>query len=58
MIGISFVNPQFLWLLLLIPLTIGLALLGKRAFSRARLWGGLALRVFILLMIILALSGI
>lgn len=58
MVGISFIYPQFLWLLLLIPLTIALALLGRRALSRIRLWGGLALRVFLLLLIIFALSGI
>lgn len=57
MIGFSFVYPQYLWLLLLIPLTAGLALLGRRALSRARFWGGLALRILLLLLIILALSG-
>jgi hypothetical protein len=57
MIGFSFVYPQCLWLLLLIPLTAGLALLGRRALSRARFWGGLALRILLLLLIILALSG-
>ncbi len=58
MIGISFIYPQYLWLLLLIPITAGLALIGRRALSRARLWGGLALRVFLLLLVILALAGI
>ncbi len=58
MIGISFVYPQFLWLLILIPVTGGLALVGRRALSRARLWSGLALRTFLLLLIILALAGI
>jgi Ca-activated chloride channel homolog len=58
MIGISFVYPQFLWLLLLIPLTAALALIGRRAFSTARLWGGLALRSLLLAFIILALAGI
>ena len=57
MIGFSFVYPQYLWLLLLIPLTAGLALFGRRALSQARFWGGLALRVLLLLLIILALSG-
>lgn len=56
--GLSFVYPQSLWLLLLIPLTVGLGLLGRRALSRARLWGGLALRALLLLLIVLALSGI
>jgi uncharacterized membrane protein/Mg-chelatase subunit ChlD len=58
MIGISFVYPQFLWLLLLIPLTGALALIGRRALSPARLWGGLALRSVLLALIVLALSGI
>jgi Mg-chelatase subunit ChlD/uncharacterized membrane protein len=58
MIGINFVYPQYLWLLALIPITAGLALLGRRALSRVRLWGGLALRSFLLLFIVLALAGI
>lgn len=58
MTGISFIYPQYLWLLLLLPITAALALLGRRALSRVRLWGGLALRLFVLLMIILALAGI
>jgi Mg-chelatase subunit ChlD len=58
MIGISFVYPQYLWLLLLIPATAGLALVGRRALNRVRLWGGLALRVLLLLLVILALAGI
>lgn len=58
MIGISFIYPQSLWLLLLIPLTVILGLIGRRAYSRARLWGGLALRAFLLLLIVLALAGI
>lgn len=58
MIGLSFIYPQFLWLLLLIPLTIGLGLLGRRSSNRLRLWVGLALRSLLLLLIILALSGL
>ena len=58
MVGISFVYPQYLWLLLLIPITVGLALLGRRAFSKWRLWGGLALRTILLLSIVFALAGI
>lgn len=56
--SLSFIYPQFLWLLLLIPITIGLALLGRRGVNRVRLWGGLALRSLVLLMLILALAGI
>lgn len=58
MIGISFIYPQFLWLLLLIPATAALALLGRRALDRRRMWTGLALRIIVLLMIVLALAGI
>lgn len=58
MIGFSFVYPQYLWLLFLIPLTIGLAWYGRRAPNRARFWGGLALRSLLLLLIIFALSGV
>jgi len=58
MIGISFVYPLYLWLLLLIPLTILLAFYGKRSTSRLRFWGGLGLRVFLLTLIIFALAGI
>jgi uncharacterized membrane protein len=58
MTGIEFIYPQYLWLLLLIPLTVGLALLGRRGMGRARAVAGLALRVLLLLLMILALSGI
>lgn len=56
--SVSFVYPQYLWLLLLVPLTVTLALLGRRALSRVRFWGGLALRSFLLSLIVLALAGI
>jgi uncharacterized membrane protein/Mg-chelatase subunit ChlD len=55
---VSFVYPKLLWLLLLVPLTVGLALLGRRRPTRARFWGGLALRVLLLTLVILALAGI
>ena len=58
MIGIAFVYPPFLWLLLLIPLTVALAAVGRRTLQRARLWGSLALRILLLLLLILALAGI
>src|SRR5512133_2221862 len=58
MIGISFIYPHYLWLLLLIPLTAGLALFGRRALSHLRLWGGLALRILLLLLIIFSLAGV
>ena len=55
---IDFIYPYALWLLLLIPLTVGLALLGPRRPTRLRFWGGLALRTVLLLLIVLALAGI
>ena len=59
----SFIYPNLLWLLLLVPLTAALALLGRRrpasARSRAgRFWAGLALRVLLLTAVILALAGL
>jgi Mg-chelatase subunit ChlD/uncharacterized membrane protein len=56
--NLSFVYPTALWLLLLVPLTAGLALLGPRRPTPARFWGGLALRIFLLTLVVLALSGI
>ena len=55
---ISFVYPRILWFLLLVPLTVSLALLGRRRPTRARFWGGLALRVLLLALVVLALGGI
>ena len=56
--NISFIYPNTLWLLLLLPLIIGLALLGRRRPTRARFWGGLALRTLLLTLLVLALAGI
>jgi Mg-chelatase subunit ChlD len=56
--SVAFVYPQYLWLLLLIPLTIGLALLGRRGSTRLRAWLGLSLRGLLLALIVLALAGI
>lgn len=56
--AITFLYPWALWLLLLIPLTIILALSGPRRPTAVRFWGGLALRVFLLLLIVAALAGI
>lgn len=58
MTGISFIYPHYLWLLILVPLTVVLALLGRRTTSRSRFALGLGLRTFLLLVIILALAGI
>lgn len=54
----SFVNPVYLWLMLLIPLTLGLALAGRRGLSPGRFWAGLAVRCVLLALIVLALAGI
>jgi len=56
--SVAFVYPQYLGLLLLIPLTIGLALLGRRGSTRLRAWLGLSLRGLLLALIVLALAGI
>ncbi|RPI21159.1 MAG: hypothetical protein EHM70_25520, partial [Chloroflexota bacterium] len=56
--NITFIYPTTLWLLILVPLTILLALMGPRRPTKARFWGGLVLRIFLLTAIILALAGI
>ena len=56
--SLSFIYPTYLWLLLLVPLTIALALVGRRGPTRGRFWGGLALRTFLLASIVLALAGV
>jgi Mg-chelatase subunit ChlD len=55
---VSFIYPAFLWLLLLIPITIGLGVVGKRNWSKTRLWLGLGLRSLLLALIVLALAGL
>lgn len=62
--SISFIYPSYLWLLLLLPLTVFLGVLGRRDWqseyrsTRIRFWSGLALRCTLLLLIICALAGI
>jgi Mg-chelatase subunit ChlD len=53
----AFVNPDVLCLLLLVPLLIALALVGRRGPTRLRFWSGLALRALLLSLLILALAG-
>jgi len=55
---LSFVNPIYMWLMLLVPLTLGLALAGRRGLSPGRFWAGLALRSILLTLIVLALAGL
>jgi uncharacterized membrane protein/Mg-chelatase subunit ChlD len=58
LMSISFIYPASLWLLLLVPLTALLAWFGPRRPTRARFWGGLALRAFLLTLVVLALAGV
>ncbi len=55
--SLSFIYPEALYLLLALPLVVGLALLGWRRSSKARYWGSVTLRVLILLLLVLALAG-
>ena len=54
---LTFIHPDALWLLLLIPLLLGLALAVPRRIAKARFWSSLALRTAIFLSLILALAG-
>ncbi len=56
--SLSFIYPETLYLLLALPLVVGLALLGRRRPTRVRFWGGLILRALLLTLIVLALAGI
>ncbi|MEZ4640071.1 MAG: hypothetical protein R2856_34795 [Caldilineaceae bacterium] len=56
--SLTFIYPTALWLLLLVPAMIGLALLGDRRPTRARFWSGLALRSLLMTALILALAGV
>jgi uncharacterized membrane protein/Mg-chelatase subunit ChlD len=56
--SLSFLYPAALWLLLLLPFTIWLALLGARRPTPLRFWSGLILRSLLLSGLILALAGV
>lgn len=56
--SLSFIYPAYLWLLVLVPLTVALGLVGRNARNRTRVWGGLFLRSLLLTAIILALAGV
>jgi uncharacterized membrane protein/Mg-chelatase subunit ChlD len=56
--SLSFIYPQYLWLLILVPLTISLSLVRRRALSRTRFWSGITLRSLLLILIVFALAGI
>ena len=55
--GLSFIYPAVLWLLVLIPLLLGLALLAPRRLPRGRFWASLMLRALLLTALVLALAG-
>lgn len=55
--GLSFIYPAALWLLLLIPLLLGLALLAPRRLPRGRFWASLILRALLLTAIVFAIAG-
>src|SRR5688572_33320929 len=57
MIALSFLYPAFLWLLVLIPLFLGLGWPERHAPDRRQRWLGLAVRLLVLLGLILALAG-
>lgn len=56
--SVSFIYPAFLWLLALVPLTVALGWVGKRAWAPARLWIGLGIRALLLTLLVLALAGL
>jgi Mg-chelatase subunit ChlD len=56
--NISFLYPQFLWLLALVPLTVGLGLLDSRGRISWQNWIAIGLRAVILFTIIFALAGL
>ncbi|MBA3946575.1 MAG: VWA domain-containing protein, partial [Herpetosiphonaceae bacterium] len=55
--SLSFVQPAYLWLLLLLLPFAGLTLLTPRRSARWRLWSSLALRTFIFVALVCALAG-
>lgn len=55
---LSFVRPGLLWLLLAIPFTVAVGLLGRRPAARdRRFWAGLAVRCALLTLLVLSLAG-
>jgi len=54
---ISFTDPIYLWALLLIPLTLGLAALAPRALPSFRRRLSLVLRTLVLALVVFALAG-
>jgi len=56
--SLTFIYPVYLFLLLLVPLTVGLALLARRGLGRGRSLAGVVLRCFLLTLVVLALAGL
>lgn len=56
--SISFIYPQYLWLLLLVLLTIALGVTDRSKLNRNRMWAALVARTILMVAIILALAGI
>ncbi len=56
--SLTFIYPATLWLLLLVPALVGLALLGDRRPTRFRFWMVLVLRSLLMTALILALAGV
>ena len=56
--SLSFVYPQFLWLLLVTPLLVWIGWLGRQRLSRGRFLTSLAIRVFLFSLLVCALAGI
>ena len=54
---LTFIHPEWLWLLLLLVPVWALALVGPRRLRRARFWASLGLRSVVLLSLVLALAG-
>lgn len=54
---LTVIYPFALWLLLLVPLAVGLALMGPRRPTPLRFWIGLTLRSLLMIGVILALAG-
>lgn len=56
--SLSFVYPQYLWLLLIAPFLVWIGWLGRQRLSRGRFWASLVLRVFLYILLVCALAGI
>lgn len=55
--GLNFAHPEWLWLLLLLPLVIQPVVFGGRRLKGGRRWGSLAVRLVLFLAAVGALSG-